>query len=174
MLTLRKLNVTELKYRVMNQKIIFLLSIAIILNQTSLLGNNDSIVITTVEDEKPLDVSMNLEINGTIKLYSVLKEDIYEETEKSTSIKDEQFIKWVLNPDKDFYIGVGEEAEAITPGNFKRLAKKYFSDSPELVERIGKRGFRYRNLPSMIIFFNKMVAKEGGLTKNDIIASYTN
>ncbi len=158
----------------MNLKIILLLSITIILSQTTLLGNEDSIIVTTIEDEKILEISMDLEINGTIKLYSVLKEDIYEETEKSTPIKDEKFIKWVLNPDKDFYIGIGQEAEAITPGNFKRLAKKYFSNSPELVERIGKRGFRYRNLPSMIIFFNKMMAKEGGLTKNDIITSHVN
>ena len=140
----------------MNQKIIFLLSIATIFNQISLLVNNDSTLITTVEDNAPVGASMNLEIDGIIKLYSIFKEDIYEETEKSISIKNESFIKWVLNSDKDFYIGSEDETEAITPSNFKRLAKKYFSNSPELVKRIGKRGFRYKNLPSMIMFFNKM------------------
>jgi hypothetical protein len=157
----------------MNQKIILILTI-VTLNSVFLLGNNDSILVTTIESQTSIDVSMSLEIEGTIKLYSTLKEDIYEETEKSTSIKDEKFIKWVLNPDKDFYIGNDDETDAITPSNFRRLAKKYFSDSPELVARIGKRGFRYKNLPAMIIYHNKMTAKEGGLTKTDIMASYTN
>ena len=147
----------------MSKQIIFLLSMAIAFNHTSLLGNNDSTLVKPAKDKAPAEVSMNLEIDGTIKLYSTLKEDIYEETEETAPIKDEGFINWVLNPDKDFYIGFGEEVEAITPTNFKRLAKKYFSSSPELAKRIGKRGFRYKNLPSMIIFFNK-----GGLTKDDI------
>ena len=158
----------------MNKQIIFLLSIAILFNNTSLIGNNDSTLVTTIKDKRVLGTSMNLEIDGTIKLYSTLKEDIYEETEKSTPVKDEKFITWVLNPDKDFYIGFGDKAEAITPTNFKRLAKKYFSASPELVNRVGKRGFRYKNLPSMIMFFNKMAAQEGGLTKEDIMATKPN
>jgi hypothetical protein len=166
MLTLCKLNIIQ--HRAMNQQTILLLSILIAFNHTYLLGNNDSTFVMA-EDEVSTEVSMNLEIDGTIKLYSVFKDDIYEKTEKSVPIKNEKFLKWVLNSDKDFYINFGDETELITPSNFKRLAKKYFSSSPLLVERIGKRGFRYKNLPSMIIFYNKAIAKEGGLTKNDVI-----
>ncbi len=164
---------TKHKNLVMNQKTILLLSIAIIINHASLLGNNDSLLIDTSIDEKPVEVAMNLEIDGAVKLYSALKEDIYEETEKMFSTKNEKFLKWILNADKNFYIGIGDKAELITLNNYKRLAKKYFSATPELVKRIGKRGFRYKNLPSMILYFNKMTANEGGLTKADILA-FTN
>lgn len=151
----------------MNQKILLLLAASILSNLT-LLGNNDTISLKKV-DKEPVKVSMDLEINGAIKLYSVLKDNSEESTEIIYTTSDDAFINWVLHPDKDFYISDGSEIEMITPSNFKRMAKKYFAANPKLVERIGKRGFRYKNLPSMIMYYNKMMAKEGGLTKEDIL-----
>lgn len=154
----------------MNQKIIFLLSAASIFSNISLSANSDSIMIITINNNEPLGVPMNLEINGTIKLYSVLKSNADEKTEILQVTSDVDFINWVLNPDKDFYIGSNDkEAEIITPSNFKRLAKEYFAAIPELADNVGKRGFRYKNLPSMILFYNKMMTKEEGLTKEDIL-----
>ena len=131
---------------------------------------NDSVLVRTIQDNESINVSMDLEIDGTIKLYSVLNDKTEVQTETYEAVEAEAFTNWVLHPDKDFYIGIGSEAEAITPSNYKRLAKKYFETTPELTERIGKRGFRYKNLPSMILYYNKMTDKKGGLTKDDIIA----
>jgi len=152
----------------MNQKIIFLSLISIFLIQNTLLSSNDPILVTTKKEDKLVKVSMNLEIEGAVKLYSVLKKDIVEED--GVSAKEVTLTNWVLHPNKDFYIGAGAEAEMITPLNFKRLAKKYFTAIPELTKKIGKRGFRYKNLPSMILFYNKMMTNQGGLTKEDVMA----
>ena len=140
-----------------------------ILSHLTLLGNNDTTLFREV-DKEPLKVNMDLEINGAISLYSVLKDDAEESQDIVQATSDDAIINWVLHPNKDFYISDGNKVEMITPSNFRRMAKKYFADSPELVEMIGKRGFRYKNLPSMIIYYNKMKMNEGGLTKEDIMA----
>ncbi|MEM6319901.1 MAG: hypothetical protein AAF960_19675 [Bacteroidota bacterium] len=59
-------------------------------------------------------------------------------------------------------------SELITPANFRKLAKKYFADTPELSKRIGKRGFRYENLPFMILYHNKSIKKGNPLTIADV------
>lgn len=156
----------------MNQKIILLLSAIFIFSNVTLSGNNDSTLIITINEET-VKVEMDLEINGIMKLYSVLKADVDEEKIIEYATNDVTiFTNWVLNPDRDFYISIGNNTEIITPSNFKRLAKKYFTATPELAQKIGKRGFRYKNLPSMILYYNKAMANQGGLTKQDVIASY--
>ncbi|MFK7983113.1 MAG: hypothetical protein AB8G86_24250 [Saprospiraceae bacterium] len=158
----------------MSSKIISFFSISFLFSIGQLWGNNDPVMVTTTTSEEVVEIAMNLEINGAVKLYSVIKEegsllDIEAATVPTTNKAN--FINWVLNPNKDFYIGFGDNVEAITPGNFKKLVKKYFSDAPELTQRIGKRGFRYKNLPSMILYYNKIVNKGEVLTKGDLVAS---
>ena len=158
----------------MNQKITFFLTIGIVFISSNLFGNNDPVLVTTIEDNKPIEVSMDLELNGAIKLFSILKEEvelINVETEILPSENTITLNNLVLHPDKDFYIGFGSKVEVVTPGNYKKLVKKYFTAAPELVHRVGKRGFRYKNLPSMILYYNKTVAKEESLTKEEMVAN---
>ena len=147
----------------MSQKIIFFLTIGILFISSKLFGNNNPVLVTTIADNKSIEVSMDLEINGTIKLYSILTEEIELINIKTEIRPSENSItlnNLVLHPDKDFYIGFGNKVEAITPGNYKKLIKKYFIAVPELVQRVGKRGFRYKNVPSMILHYNKVSSKK--------------
>ena len=41
---------------------------------------------------------------------------------------------------------------------FKSVLKKKMADFPELVDRLGKRGFKYNNLPSIVELYNRMHA----------------
>ena len=52
------------------------------------------------------------------------------------------------------YIG-REEIEEIRPENYRILIEKYLVNAPELHEKLGRLGFRYENVPSMIIFYNR-------------------
>lgn len=158
----------------MNHKIISILVISILFSIGNLWSTNNPIIVTTIANEKTVEIAMHLEIDGAVKLYSVLKEEatlIDAEAEVVPTTNKVNFINWVLHPNKDFYIGFGDNVEAITPGNFKKLVKKYFVNAPELTQRIGKRGFRYKNLPSMILYYNKVVNKEEALTKKDLVVS---
>ena len=95
-----------------------------------------------------------------------------EDLEVEYSGKEDAFSNLILHPYKHFYIGTGKDVELITASNYKQLVKKYFKDSPELVNRLGKRGFRFKNVPSMILYHNKKMANGSLLTKEDIIARF--
>lgn len=134
----------------------------------NLIGNNDPVVSGT-EDVKPMEEYMTIEINGSIELYSVLKEEVelidtelMEEGHKATTSN------WQLAYNRDYFIGHrGTKVEAITPSNFKKIAKKYFANVPVLAASIGKRGFRYKNLPTIIMYYNKQITQGKALNKED-------
>ena len=47
---------------------------------------------------------------------------------------------------------------------FKSVLKKKMADYPDLINRLGKRGFKYRNLPQIVDLYNQIHAKnERGL-----------
>lgn len=148
-------------------KKLILLITAIILININLLANTEP----KSEENKTVLVeeNLNLEVNGTIQLYSVLKEDIeLIDTEAIPNANKTVTNNFTLVYNRDYYIGFdNDHVEAITPTNFKRMAKKYFANVPELAEMIGKPGFRYKNLPTIILFFNKKIAENKGITKED-------
>ena len=53
-----------------------------------------------------------------------------------------------------YFIGK-EEIESIGPLNYRELIKKYMSDASELHRKLGRKGFRYENIPSMILYYNR-------------------
>ena len=53
-----------------------------------------------------------------------------------------------------FFLGVGGEVVEITPTNYKKKIKKYLPNAPALHKRLGRSGFRFENLSSMIKFYN--------------------
>ena len=106
-----------------------------------------------------------LEIDGPIQLFSKVV-DTYEWVEVNVN----NFREVKTGVVKQYYMGTNqqEEVEYVINANFKKVAKKYFKDTPELAKKIGKRGFRYENLPFMILYHNKLVNKEGALTTADV------
>ena len=54
-----------------------------------------------------------------------------------------------------YFIG-GKEVEQITQMNYRQLVEKYLKDSPELYRRLGRFGFRYENVPSMVLYYNHL------------------
>ncbi|MFK7980932.1 MAG: hypothetical protein AB8G86_13185 [Saprospiraceae bacterium] len=127
-------------------------------------NNNPKVVLKKEKKDKELTLMVQ-EIGGAIQLYSTVKE-VYE----SVEINENDFREIKMAVIKEYYIGnnSAEEVELIIPGNFKKVAKKYFADTPELAKRIGKRGFRYENLPFMILYHNKIVKNGGNLTVVDV------
>lgn len=148
----------------MKHRIIFFL-VAIILMSGNLVANTEIVL----EADRPMEVSMTVEINGAIKLYSVLKEEIeLIDTEIIEEADKENTNNWHLAYNRDYFIGYNDaKVEAITPSNFKRIAKKYFENIPGLTASIGKRGFRYKNLPTIIAYYNKQIIEGKTLTKAD-------
>ena len=155
------------KLNVMKHRIILLL-ITITLLNGQLIGSTEPIIDGLVET-KVMETAMIVEINGAIQLYSVLKEEIeLIDTELIQNANRENPDNWHLAYNRDYFIGYNDtDVEAITPSNFKRIAKKYFANTPYLVEKIGKRGFRYKNLPTIISYYNKQITQGEGLTKAD-------
>lgn len=151
----------------MKLKILILL-VAMISINGQIFGNNE-LIDSKVEETKVLVALMTMEINGAIQLYSVLKEEIeLIDTEVIQNVSKESTSNWQLAYNRDYFIGFSEsEVEAVTPSNFKRIAKKYFESNTGLVASLGKRGFRYKNLPTIILFYNKQIIQGKALTKRD-------
>lgn len=59
-----------------------------------------------------------------------------------------------------YFIGNDEGIEAIYSGNYKELIPQYLKNAPELYSRLGRNGFRFENLPSMIIYYNRFKAEQ--------------
>ena len=152
-------------------KHIVLFLATIVLTNVNLLGNNGLVSLLSTDNKEPIVAAehMDMEINGVIQLYSVLKEEIeLIDMELMSNRLEKEAKDWTLVYNRDYFIGYDKvNIEAITPSNFKRIAKKYFSDLPELSGIIGKKGFRYKNLPTIILFYNKRITKQGALTKRD-------
>lgn len=130
---------------------------------TSLKASNGMVYVTKEENNQKVIVPMMVEIDGAVKLFSMSVSD-----KKVVRMSEANFKEIVLNTRKEYYISTGYDVEIITSGNFRKLAKKYFKDTTEILKRIGKRGFRYENLPSIILYHNKRKAKGQSLTKRDL------
>ena len=151
----------------MMRRIILLLAVTTLMNGM-LIGNNNP-VVPSIAESKFVGPSMTTEISGTIQLFSLLKEDIeLIDTEAISGIDNKNTADWHLAYNRDYFIGYNaDKVEAITPSNFKRIAKKYFASTPELVGSIGKKGFRYKNLPTIILYYNNQVTEGKSITKED-------
>ncbi|MEM6320212.1 MAG: hypothetical protein AAF960_21265, partial [Bacteroidota bacterium] len=63
----------------------------------------------------------------------------------------------VLGPDSvaQFYIG-GETVERIGMDNFEPIIKREMADATLIVDNLGREGFRYENLWSMVYYYNRL------------------
>lgn len=126
----------------------------------SLKGSNEPVVVMKVDGENKITTVMFQVVEGAVKLFYE-PTDILVFEDRSTTIT-------TIDVDL-FYIGTSNEVEQINSGNYKRLVKKYLPNAPDLHQRLGKRGFRFENLPSMILYYNKNVVGESKpITKAEI------
>lgn len=129
---------------------IFFLGIFLLL-ANSVKANDELVVVTKANRNKKEVVVMYKKIDGAVKLF-------YEPANIASSI--EQNI---------YYIGFNKEVEEINSRNYKQLIKKYLPEVKDLHQRLGKRGFRYENIPSMILYYNKLITGNiAPFTKSEI------
>ncbi len=87
-------------------------------------------------------------IKGPVNLFvhSFLKQDFIDtglRVVAAGTIKEERY-----------FLGVEGNVIEITPANYKKKIKKYLPNAPALHKRLGRPGFRFENLNSMIKFYN--------------------
>lgn len=56
---------------------------------------------------------------------------------------------------KRYFLKFKDQIEKVTPYNYKKILKKCLPNAPELHRRLGKPGFRYENLPSIVRYYNE-------------------
>ena len=66
-----------------------------------------------------------------------------------------------------YFIG-GDVIEEINFDNYRPLIKKYLANAPEILQKLGRSGFRYENIPSMIVYYNRFKSEEPLATKYDL------
>lgn len=59
-----------------------------------------------------------------------------------------------------YFIG-NDQIEEISRENYRDLVRKHLTGAPELHRKLGRLGFRYENVPSMVIYYNR---HKGGQT----------
>ncbi|TXF89034.1 hypothetical protein FUA23_12160 [Neolewinella aurantiaca] len=71
---------------------------------------------------------------------------------------DDSMLRLFQTPPPTYYFYYGNRnLVAIPRSGFKRTLKKFFErSSPELSAKIGKRGYRYRNLAEIVVEFNEL------------------
>lgn len=146
-----------------NIKNIFVLLIGFLFS-TILLANNEPVEVMKKEGNKKEVAVMYSVVDGSVKLF-------YEPTEVTefTRTGEYDFTAIATQEIDIFYIGTNEEVEQINAGNYKRLIKKHLPNALELHKRLGKRGFRFENVPSMVLYYNKrVIGNKVPLSKTDI------
>lgn len=59
-----------------------------------------------------------------------------------------------------FIYFIGEKLiEEINAVNYKKLIRQYLKNAPDLHRKLGRFGFRYENVPSMIMYYNRFKAR---------------
>ena len=56
---------------------------------------------------------------------------------------------------KRFFVLIKGEFISLKPGNYKKFIRHYLPEARDLHRKLGKRGFRYKNVPQMIQFYNQ-------------------
>ena len=61
---------------------------------------------------------------------------------------------------KRYFIKFRDRMEKLTPYNYKKVLRRCLPNAPDLHRRLGKPGFRYENVPSIIRYFNEFLVPE--------------
>ena len=58
-----------------------------------------------------------------------------------------------------YFLAIADQFIEVHPHRYKKIIKEYLPHAPALHKRLGKPGFRYENMPSMIQFYNRFRAQ---------------
>lgn len=61
---------------------------------------------------------------------------------------------------KRYFLKFRDRMEKLTPYNYKKMLRKCLPNAPDLHRRLGKPGFRYENLVSIIRYYNEFRVPE--------------
>ncbi|PHN07117.1 hypothetical protein [Flavilitoribacter nigricans] len=61
---------------------------------------------------------------------------------------------------KRYFLKFRDQIEKLSPYNYKRILRRCLPNAPALHRRLGKPGFRYENIPSIIRFYNEFRIQE--------------
>lgn len=108
----------------------------------------------TVYESKYLEgqwLFLKVENKGdVISLYTSTERQVkFTDSNDSPLVEGGKTIQFWLQFDK-------EEPFKVYRFNYKRVLKEHMSAYPEIIEQLGKRGFKYRNLPAIVELFNKL------------------
>lgn len=56
---------------------------------------------------------------------------------------------------KRYFLQSGDKIEKVSPYNYKKVLKRFLPNAPELHRRLGKPGFRYENISSIVRYYNE-------------------
>ncbi len=98
-------------------------------------------------------------IEGFISLH---REPVY--IEDNTAFMDEEFAESSLSYFR--YWVSAEKVVQITGNNYKTIIRKLLPEAKELHEKLGKLGFRFENVPSMILYYNRFFADDSLVINN--------
>ncbi len=97
---------------------------------------------------------VELLVPGHIKLYrEAVSADNFVAVDNRTVITQDQIAY-------RYWIGT-DRIEPIDRLNYRPLIKSYMPEAKTLHKRLGKYGFRFENLPSMIVYYNQFYAGDG-------------
>lgn len=118
---------------------------------STLVGANNDLVMIRVENNL---LKAEHVVKGPLNLYvySYLKAETIETGLRTVAAG--------VSEAKRFFLGVEGKIVEISPSNFKKTIKQYLPNAKYLHKRLGKVGFRFENLASMIKFYNNFRVKQ--------------
>lgn len=124
----------------------------------SLLGNSDLIFPNNNNDPVTIKYQEN-EIEVTPLVSGAFKLFLHHETKL---VKGPQYRKSKTVLVRRYYLKFNDQVEKITPYNYKKIIATHLSNAPDLHQKLGKPGFRYENIPSMVNYYNQFKISELG------------
>ena len=81
---------------------------------------------------------------------------LYRLPDGSQSWVDDRMLRLFTTPPPQYYFVFNDKIAPIPRAGFKRVLREFFAEaSPGLAAKIGKRGYRYRNLREIVVEFNE-------------------
>ena len=135
------------------KKIPFYLVLIYSLALNPLLANIDSTAIVC----KGEIIDCTVLIDGTMKLFVT---NYY----RKAMVDHALVLKWDSVKVTRYFLKTSGSVEEINTNNYKKMITRLLPDAPELHKRLGRRGFRFENVPYMVQYYNRF-------KENDVFGS---
>lgn len=116
-------------------------------------------LISAVIGPDPSSMKKNISTGELLELDVIVNGPIqyFKHTSEGEAFLYEEAYVGELGKVTKHYIGKQqfEVVEPITKSNYKKILRSYFYDAPDLLGQLGKKGYRFKDLPKWIEFYNK-------------------